>query len=137
MHIFLYIHFHLASFDSPASTVYGQDPVPAPPDLHSDSSYHLLLCIFFDTEHIWVHTVHTSSVCDLRRSNRLDILLSDRSSAVQTNAAINQLNQLVIWWDALSMIEKRVGANKEFLVSICDEGRRMCEGCYDYLGGYV
>jgi hypothetical protein len=56
---------------------------------------------------------------------------------VQTNAAINQLNQLVIWWDALSMIEKRVGANKEFLVSICDEGRRMCEGCYDYLGGYV
>jgi hypothetical protein len=36
---------------------------------------------------------------------------------VQTNAAINQLNQLVIWWDALSMIEKRVGANKEFMVS--------------------
>ena len=35
---------------------------------------------------------------------------------VQTNAAINQLNQLVIWWDALSMIEKRIGANKEFLV---------------------
>ena len=35
---------------------------------------------------------------------------------VQTNAAINQLNQLVIWWDALSMIEKRVGANKEFMV---------------------
>ena len=34
----------------------------------------------------------------------------------QTNAAINQLNQLVIWWDALSMIEKRVGANKEFMV---------------------
>ena len=27
-----------------------------------------------------------------------------------------QLNQLVIWWDALSMIEKRVGANKEFMV---------------------
>lgn len=41
---------------------------------------------------------------------------------VQTNAAINQLNQLVIWWDALSMIEKRVGANKEFLVSYEEEG---------------
>ena len=37
---------------------------------------------------------------------------------VQTNAAINQLNQLVIWWDALSMIEKRVGANKEFMVKV-------------------
>ena len=37
---------------------------------------------------------------------------------VQTNAAINQLNQLVIWWDSLSMIEKRVGANKEFLVCL-------------------
>jgi hypothetical protein len=48
---------------------------------------------------------------------------------VQTNAAINQLNQLVIWWDALSMIEKRVGANKEFLVSVCGEGRMMCECC--------
>jgi hypothetical protein len=34
----------------------------------------------------------------------------------QTNAAINQLNQLMIWWDSLTMIEKRVGANKEFLV---------------------
>ena len=39
---------------------------------------------------------------------------------VQTNAAINQLNQLVIWWDALSMIEKRVGANKEFMVKFLD-----------------
>ena len=37
---------------------------------------------------------------------------------VHTNAAINHLNQLLIWWDALSMIEKRVAANKEFLVSL-------------------
>jgi SMODS and SLOG-associating 2TM effector domain 1 len=35
---------------------------------------------------------------------------------VQTNGALNQLHQLIIWWDSLSMIEKRVPANKEFLV---------------------
>mmetsp|Transcript_9349 Transcript_9349/g.9165 ORF Transcript_9349/g.9165 Transcript_9349/m.9165 type:complete len:487 (+) Transcript_9349:1001-2461(+) len=39
---------------------------------------------------------------------------------IQTNAAINQLNQLIIWWDALSMIEKRIGANKEFLVVVTE-----------------
>jgi SMODS and SLOG-associating 2TM effector domain 1 len=33
-----------------------------------------------------------------------------------TNGSINELNKLLIWWDSLSMIEKRVGANKEFLV---------------------
>ena len=39
----------------------------------------------------------------------------------QTNGALNQLNQLVIWWDSLSMIEKRVPANKEFLVSTTEQ----------------
>jgi len=33
-----------------------------------------------------------------------------------TNGAITQLYQLLIWWDSLSMIEKRVAQNKEFLV---------------------
>ena len=39
----------------------------------------------------------------------------------QINGALNQLNQLVIWWDSLSMIEKRVPANKEFLVSTTEQ----------------
>ena len=33
-----------------------------------------------------------------------------------TNGAVNQLNTLLIWWDSLSMIEKRVAVNKEQLV---------------------
>ena len=35
---------------------------------------------------------------------------------MQFNSAVNQLNQLLIWWDSLSMIEKRVAVNKEQLV---------------------
>jgi len=35
---------------------------------------------------------------------------------LQTNAALNQLNQLLVWWDGLTMIEKRVPSHKETLV---------------------
>ena len=35
---------------------------------------------------------------------------------VRTNSAVHQLHQLVIWWDSLNMIEKRVSSNKEYLV---------------------
>ena len=35
---------------------------------------------------------------------------------IQTNGAVHTLHQLMIWWDSLSMIEKRVAQNKEFLV---------------------
>ncbi len=34
----------------------------------------------------------------------------------QTNSAVQQLNNLLIWWDSLNMIEKRVITNKERLV---------------------
>ncbi len=34
----------------------------------------------------------------------------------QTNVAIQQLNQLLIWWDGLSMIEKRDVSNRESLL---------------------
>ncbi len=34
----------------------------------------------------------------------------------QTNVAIQQLNQLLIWWDGLSMIEKRDISNRESLL---------------------
>ncbi len=34
----------------------------------------------------------------------------------QTNVAIQQLNQLLIWWDGLSMIEKRDVTNRESLL---------------------
>jgi hypothetical protein len=39
---------------------------------------------------------------------------------VQTNRAKHQLHQLLIWWDSLSMIEKRVPANKEYLVQVTE-----------------
>ena len=32
------------------------------------------------------------------------------------NNAISQMNKLIVWWDSLSMIEKRGGGNKEMLV---------------------
>jgi hypothetical protein len=35
---------------------------------------------------------------------------------VRTNSAVHQLHQLIIWWDSLNMIEKRVSSNKEYLV---------------------
>lgn len=35
---------------------------------------------------------------------------------LQTNAALNQLNVLLVWWDGLTMIEKRVPLHKETLV---------------------
>lgn len=35
---------------------------------------------------------------------------------MQTHGLTNALNQLIVWWDSLSMIEKRVPANKEYLV---------------------
>ena len=35
---------------------------------------------------------------------------------VRTNSALHQLHQLIIWWDSLNMIEKRVSSNKEYLV---------------------
>ena len=34
----------------------------------------------------------------------------------QTNVAIQQLNQLLIWWEGLSMIEKRDISNRESLL---------------------
>jgi len=36
---------------------------------------------------------------------------------LQTNAAQGQLNQLLVWWDGLSMIEKRVPSNKDKLIT--------------------
>ena len=39
---------------------------------------------------------------------------------VQTNRGKHQLHQLLIWWDSLSMIEKRVSANKEYLVQVTE-----------------
>ena len=42
------------------------------------------------------------------------------TSLMQTNGAKQQLHQLMIWWDSLSMIEKRVPANKESLVRITE-----------------
>jgi len=36
---------------------------------------------------------------------------------LQTNAAQSQLNQLLVWWDGLSMIEKRVPSNKDRLIT--------------------
>jgi hypothetical protein len=37
------------------------------------------------------------------------------------NNAISQMNKLIVWWDSLSMIEKRVGANKEMLVLMTEQ----------------
>ena len=34
----------------------------------------------------------------------------------QTNAAVQQLNKLLIWWDSLSLIQKRDTSNKSILV---------------------
>ena len=34
----------------------------------------------------------------------------------QTNFAKQQLHQVLIWWDSLNMIEKRVQSNKEYVV---------------------
>ena len=36
---------------------------------------------------------------------------------LQTNAAQGQLNQLLVWWDGLSTIEKRVPSNKDKLIT--------------------
>lgn len=38
----------------------------------------------------------------------------------RTNSALHQLHQLVVWWDSLNMIEKRVSTNKEYLVQITE-----------------
>ena len=35
----------------------------------------------------------------------------------QTNFAKQQLHQVLIWWDSLNMIEKRVQSNKEYIVT--------------------
>jgi hypothetical protein len=35
---------------------------------------------------------------------------------VLTNNSLSQLNQLLVWWDGLTMIEKRIPINKETLV---------------------
>ena len=34
----------------------------------------------------------------------------------QFNTAVHQMHQLVVWWDSLSLTEKRILSNKEFLV---------------------
>mmetsp|Transcript_19826 Transcript_19826/g.33346 ORF Transcript_19826/g.33346 Transcript_19826/m.33346 type:complete len:850 (+) Transcript_19826:52-2601(+) len=39
---------------------------------------------------------------------------------VLTNNALSQLNQLLVWWDGLTMIEKRIPINKETLVKTCE-----------------
>jgi hypothetical protein len=36
---------------------------------------------------------------------------------VLTNNSLSQLNQLLVWWDGLTMIEKRIPINKETLVT--------------------
>ena len=36
------------------------------------------------------------------------------------NHAINQLNKHLAWWDSMSLIEKRVAQNKEFLVRMTE-----------------
>ena len=39
---------------------------------------------------------------------------------LQTNGAKQTLHQLMVWWDSLSMIEKRVPSNKENLVQVTE-----------------
>ena len=39
---------------------------------------------------------------------------------VLTNNACSQLSQLLVWWDGLTMIEKRIPMNKETLVKTCE-----------------
>jgi hypothetical protein len=36
------------------------------------------------------------------------------------NSSINSMNKLIVWWDSLSLIEKRGGANKEMLVMMTE-----------------
>ena len=36
---------------------------------------------------------------------------------VQINSANNQLQKLLLWWNSLSIIQKRIPANKEHLVT--------------------
>ncbi len=40
---------------------------------------------------------------------------------IQTNIALHQLHQLLIWWDSLTMIEKRSISNKEKLVTTTEQ----------------
>ena len=36
------------------------------------------------------------------------------------NSSINAMNKLIVWWDSLSLIEKRGGTNKEMLVMMTE-----------------
>lgn len=36
------------------------------------------------------------------------------------NSSINSMNKLIVWWDSLSLIEKRNGAHKEMLVMMTE-----------------
>ena len=40
---------------------------------------------------------------------------------IQTNSALNGLNKILVWWECLSMIEKRNIFNKETLVRTTEE----------------